>query len=254
MPSYPRNRNYDSDSASETSEQEQGGRQTPRAILHTIDNNKKRSKDAQKVVEWFRRGLYSDNVQFHCGSVQDFLRGPTDDVSTASTPKLMYNHIILDLPDSYREMALAASRLKVDGCLLLWVPSITQLLTAVQLVRNEGLPLFLDRVVEVGQGMSGGRLWDVRSTRIRQFDRQAKALQPADEGRDELLELTDDSQTFKASDEEQGDAHGDDPAVASVDTEIVGEAIVCRPKVGERTIGGGFIGLWRRKRHHEQDR
>lgn len=208
----------------------------------------------------FRQGLYADNVQFYTSKIDAFL----DEIVESGTPRKLYDHIILDLPGSQAYMAQAAKALKVDGCLLLWVPSITQIIDGLKVVKAKTLPLHIDRVIEVGQGISSGRLWDVRWTRIRDIDRKSGA------GRSGSANLQQDT----AMDTDCSDAdsavesgHGgearqdvtsttagqaEEPATTDALRTDHGQAIVCRPKVGERTIGGGFIALWRRIREKEE--
>ena len=90
------------------------------------------------------------------------------------------------------------------------------------------LGLKLEKVVELGDGISNGRLWDVRMATLKN------------------------TRVSKLAEKEPGAHTG-----AEVDDMFSGTAIpepsvrtippmVCRPMVGELTRGGGFIGLWKR--------
>jgi hypothetical protein len=101
--------------------------------------------------------------------------------------------------------------------------------------------LFLEKVVEVGGAVGvGGREWDVRPVKPRALleakvedTKQSKYLE---EGRDILGGPVEDL--------------GELPAKTLVSKNPVsddnGWEMVCRPKVGIRISGGGFVGVWRR--------
>lgn len=88
----------------------------------------------------------------------------------------------------------------------------------------------MDRVVELGAGISGGRQWDVR------FAVKKSSADP--------------SSWAKRSDAAEGAAPGEnaDEAVPVPPEEAPRDdgVLVCRPKVGNRIVGGGFVGVWRR--------
>ncbi len=108
-------------------------------------------------------------------------------------------------------------------------------------VRHNSIPLFLEKVVEVGSAAGvGGREWDVRPVKPRALLKpQVEALgRPgsAEEMVDALKDASEDSKVIAT-----------EPSVSETPTpDDSGWKMVCRPKVGLRTSGGGFVGLWRK--------
>ncbi|KAL8647770.1 MAG: hypothetical protein Q9226_006295 [Calogaya cf. arnoldii] len=199
----------------------------PQAVVHTVDVSPKHSEHAAKTVGAFRRGMYMRNVKFHVGNVSEWIKQQMH----ARGPRPFLSHVVLDLPSSHNHVETAASALHVDGKLLVFNPSITQINSVVQCIKSKRLPLQLEKVVEVGPAMTGGRIWDVRlvipRARIKEVDDNMTAGRRADTDR-------------AVKDEEQVSCPGEEEELHDLqDFEIV-----CRPKVGGRINGGGFIALW----------
>ncbi|KAI4238071.1 MAG: hypothetical protein LQ349_001363 [Xanthoria aureola] len=210
----------------------------PRAIIHTVDVSSKYSQHAAKIVGDFRRGMYLRNVNFHVGNVSEWI----EQQMHARGPRPFLSHVLLDLPSSHNHVGTATSALHVDGKLLVFNPSITQINSVVQYIKAKRLPLQLERVVEVGPSMTGGRIWDVRFAKPRA-----------------LIKGVDENVTFvKCANADQ--AVKDDAKASCLDD---GEEeqphdqksfeIVCRPKSGTRISGGGFVALWSRNRTRQDD-
>ena len=114
--------------------------------------------------------MYSANVDFGVGDLdtwidqQVILRGLQ---SKPSAEQPFLSHAILDLPGSDKYVKKVASILHPNGTLVVFNPSITQIVDCVEVVRRMKVPLILDRVIELGAGMTGGRTWDVRSVKPR---------------------------------------------------------------------------------------
>jgi len=97
----------------------------------------------------------------------------------------------------------------------------------------------LERAVELGTGLSSGRLWDVRfALKKSRADPSSWVEKTATESSNYLEDHTNDvSQHIGAK----------DTLLTSEDTPKEDNSVlVCRPKVGQRIVGGGFIGIWRR--------
>lgn len=214
------------------------------AIIHSLDNLPKHSNHARKIVQDFRRGLYSNDVDFHVGDVSEWidkelaLRASS---STDSADRAFLSHILLDLPGSHNYAAKVVSGLRVDGNLVVFAPSITQIVNWVDEIRKKKLPLLLDQVLELGRGISGGRQWDVRAVK-------PKALLRASSTK--AVNLTNPLQSqIQESRDDQDEVTAEAPQ-ARVDEDF-GWEMICKPKIGEQVIGGGFIGLWKKeKRTH----
>lgn len=195
-----------------------------RAVIHTIDIAHQYSSHAQSTIAAFRQGMYSGNIDFHTGNVRDWLARALPERD--NEPFL--SHAFLDLPGSDGHMAKVAEALRCDGTLVVFNPSITQIMDCAKVVKKEGIPLELETVVELGvNGGSGGREWDVRPVKPR------AATKNQEEAEDSGLEVDEDGVRDPISDaaKDQGEW-----------------AMVCRPKVGERVVGGGFLGVWKKQR------
>ncbi|KAL1311175.1 hypothetical protein AAFC00_001372 [Neodothiora populina] len=214
-------------------------RASRRAVLHTIDVSAKFSQHARKVVRGFRHGRYADNVDFHVGDVSqwvrdEFARRASSTQSSGdgsdSSPTPFLTHAFLDLPSTHSHLATVASALRTDGILIIFNPSITQIAECMQKIKQEGIPLHLDQTLELGQnGTSGGREWDVRAVKPRAALKKEQAQVPISE-----------------TGESESSSSEKEPVAASANTNDDNWALVCRPKVGDRITGGGFLGVFRK--------
>jgi tRNA (adenine57-N1/adenine58-N1)-methyltransferase len=213
------------------------------AIVHTIDNIPLHSLHAEKIVQSFGRGMYSGDVDFYTGNVGDWIVQQQKErfgESEHTSDKAFLTHIVLDLPGTHLYVERASSALTVDGNLLVFNPNVTQLVDCVKIIREKKLPLVLDRVVELGPGMSGGREWEIRSV----LPRAAVKAQRERNGPDAIEPL-------EESTEIAGDVPQESPIADSSQSSAVGERddswqVICRPKFGARVVVGGFVGVWRK--------
>ena len=226
-----------------------------KAVIHTLDISSRHSEHAKKVVARFRQGLYAGDVDFHVGDFSEWIQNQVtaraeSQADTEATPFL--SHIILDLPSSHRYIAQAASALHVDGCLIVFNPSITQITQCVEKIQKDRLPLIRDRVVELGATMTGGRRWDVRSVRPR-----ALVKSEAEKEKDPAIASA--AETDRSNEIVLGggdisanvgsDAVGrDEEQAQTLDDQETGWEMICRPKAGEMVTGGGFLGVWKKMR------
>lgn len=232
----------DADSAEEVFSQETKDQQTAweaylrkrRAVIHTLDISAVHSRHAQSVVRAFRNGLYYHNVDFHVGTISEYLSS-----RLASTLEPFLEHTILDLPNPHSHFNNVAKALKPNGSLIVFAPSITQITTCVKLVRETRLPFVLESVLELGAGVGvGGREWDVRAVKPR-------ALLKAEAEARRLSEENEEAQMSSSADTGRSNSQNGE--------ENAGWEMVCRPKVGGRVSGGGFLGLWRRMEDFTRD-
>jgi tRNA (adenine57-N1/adenine58-N1)-methyltransferase len=116
-----------------------------------------------------------------------------------------------------------------NGTLITFCPSITQINAGMTFVRQGAVPLFLEKVIEVGGVVGvGGREWDVRPVKPRALLKaRTEDIKPSEEPEDALAEDLEDLRQ-------------------SPDSDDSGWEMVCRPKVGLRIVGGGFVGVWRK--------
>ena len=196
-----------------------------RAVIHTLDISERYSKHAQKIVNGFRRGMYSHNVNFHVGTMPTWI----DDQLTirnlgTEVDQTFLSHIFIDHADAHLQLERAAAVLRLGGSLTIFTPSISQMMDTVDWIRRQSIPLHLERVLELGTNLSSGKEWDVRSVRPRSW----KSSNQLDQGPVPQFEA------HRMGDLDGREA-GDD-----------GWRMVCRPRVGYMVAGGGFVGLWRK--------
>ena len=245
-------------------------RATRRAILHTVELSPSVSQHAAKLISQFRQGLYHPHIDFHVSSVSAWLDRNAHRGGFLS-------HILLDLPAVHTHIQKASLALQHDGTLTAFAPSITQIADCVRAIGEAGgLALRMERVVELGEGISTGRLWDVRMVKTRRDwgdteyadeDREkgrrwrgkkagfVKALQSTVDvggggGESSESTLTED---VESAGEEVDALEGNEGQDLEQDTrhvcgsEDTGDSVfVCRPLVGKITKGGGFVGMWRK--------
>jgi len=193
-----------------------------RAIIQTLDISPVYSAHAQKTISYFRKGIYYPHINFHVGTIPDYLSSRLSE----NNNKPFFSHAILDLPNTQDYLEIVGQATKPDGNLVTWNPSITQIMKCIEVVKEKRLPWVLEKVLEVGLAAGvGGREWDVRAVRPRAIE---KALA---------------KEAKKAEDEEETD---DTAALESPVDNNTGWEMICRPKVGLRIEGGGFVGLWKR--------
>ena len=226
-----------------------------RGIIHTVDISLGNSQHAQGVVEGFRQGMYTGDVDFHVGEVSDWI-----DRRLAMRPALPENgegqsflaHAILDMPSSYRHLEKVSTALRANGVLIAFNPSMTQIIACVEEIRKKKLQLILDRVLELGLSMTGGREWDVRAFKPRALVR--KDTKTKDSALDqEDISCTGSNEDGEASSASSADAEAQNADHVQAYSETENNwAMICRPKVGNRIIGGGFLGVWRKMRNTER--
>lgn len=209
-------------------------REGRRAVIHTLDNSERHSKQAERTVKNFKHGMYTHNIDFHVGSIEEYLNSRLKE----NGQEFFLDHAILDLPDTQSHMELVGKALKPNGSLVTWNPSISQVERCVEEVSEKKLPFLLEKVLEVVGGINGGREWDVRRARVRPVSKIPR------------LEENDESAEVIA---ETADILGKEELTDIKEYVLVDDSryeMVCRPKVGNRIEGGGFISLWRRMEPH----
>ncbi|EXJ56583.1 hypothetical protein A1O7_06927 [Cladophialophora yegresii CBS 114405] len=256
-----------------------------RAVIHTIEAVPSYSSHAEKIVRGFRRGIYWPHVDFYTSSLQDWLVHH----SHGDTGQAEYlDYVCLDMPGVHEQLRHVAPAMKDNGRLLVFVPSITQIGDCVRVIAEEGLGLEMGKVLELGEGISSGRKWDVRIVKPRKGS--ASVVNGGEEkiGSASVVnagEETDGSATLTNGEEEREVSETEPIAVDPPESEprdhertdasepgtpsepaSEGEVqnlptppplplptfggqtpvMICRPLVGERTFGGGFIALFRK--------
>ena len=214
------------------------------AVIHSVDVSSKFSALAEKNVRGFRRGIYAGDVDFYVGPVEKWIaeqkerRAKPAGLFGKTSVEPFLSHVILDMPSAHLRIPHVAPILKRDGFLVVFMPSITQIGDCVKIIRKFRLPFVQDRVVELGTGISGGRQWDVRLAVKKSGADPSSWTATSETGESDLAAKSDD--TPLAASEGAVDV----PTSGPISEEEM--VMVCRPKVGVRTVGGGFIGVWRR--------
>ena len=203
------------------------------AVIQTLDISSHHSRHAVNVVQNYRSGIYFPHVNFHVGTISEYLSARL--LESGGEPFL--DHAILDLPNTHEYLEIVKKALKPNGTLITFCPSITQINASVMLVKAQGIALFLEKVLEVGAGIGvGGREWDVRPVKARALLKSEAAV---------LAHVGDPEAVVEGVPEDKTTS---EPA----DAQETGWEMVCRPKVGLRTAGGGFLAVWRRKINHAE--
>lgn len=216
------------------------------AVIHTVDVSSKFAKLAEENVRGFRRGIYGGTVDFYVGAVEEWIEEQVSQRSLTQKPvEPFLNYAILDMPSAHERIPFVKNIIKRDGRMVVFSPSITQIGDCVRAIHGlpgSGRSFVLERVVELGAGLTSGRYWDVRLAMKKSASdpstweaaaESEEAAQPSDA--EELSETQETSrQASKIS----------DASPREIDEQNA--VMVCRPKVGLRTFGGGFVGVWRR--------
>ena len=182
--------------------------------------------------------MYGGDIEFHIGRVCDWLENQTVERGLSSSHRKDFlSHDLLDLPDAQEVVALAARALHTDGCLVVFNPSITQIMAVVNAIDRGYLPLKVDKILESSPLMTGGKLWDVRAVtpraRLRTTNKDS-----AVESLEERQASGDMSTETDISEKDQSFVNGS-------------ASMVCRPKAGLRVQGGGFIGIWKKMKSRD---
>ncbi|KAI8655052.1 TRNA (adenine(58)-N(1))-methyltransferase catalytic subunit TRM61 [Fusarium keratoplasticum] len=142
-------------------------RNNRRAILHTLDRNHKHSRAAHSLIRQFRRALYFPTVDFHIGSIDEYISSRL--AQTDNEPFL--SHAILDLPSAHDHAGPVIQALQPNGLLIIFTPSISQIADFQAWILRSGQPIRPERVIELPvsttadgvRDTGGGKEWDVKT-------------------------------------------------------------------------------------------
>lgn len=203
-------------------------RKQRRAVVHTVDIDPLNRAHADTLIRSFRGAVYWPHINFYAGDVKDWIHQRT----TSTDQKPFLDIVILDMPGVEEYISSVVDSMKDGGQLLVFVPQITQIATCVQEIATKDLGLKLQKVVELGDGISNGRLWDVRMATLRN-PKMAKGV--ANDSGSSLEDSAAENQPVEVT-----SSASTSPSIGTI------PPMVCRPLVGELTRGGGFVGLWKR--------
>lgn len=248
-----------------------------RAVIHSLDLDENHSRHAQRTVRNYRHGAYFPHIDFHVGTIHGYLSKRFE-----QTQDVFLDHAILDIPAIQDEMEIVGKCLKPNGRLITWCPSVTQHMKCLEAVKSKKLPFVLDRVLELGSQLStGGREWEVRSVKPRALikaekkatvkrmakEDEAKSASAVDEFLAEISkdekgkgkgkkgkiessagmedELEANEEGMETSESESVSVQASTRGLGDF-TDMSGWEMICRPKVGDRVTGGGFVGVWKK--------
>ena len=213
------------------------------AVIHTVDISRRHSKHAEKTVKGFRQGIYANDIVFHVGDVSQWIDEQVYKRGLGPDQKAFLSHIVLDMPSSFQHVEKAASVLHTHGHFLAFNPSITQIISLVKTVKQLNLPLVLDSVLELGPN-SGGRDWDVRAVIPRAQRGTAQDAAMEDDASRNADKIPDDGSVADLAERNPSDKDNQ-----PIPDQVKEMEMVCRPRVGHRVTGGGFLGVWRKMKH-----
>jgi hypothetical protein len=199
--------------------------------------------------------MYAGSVDFHIARVEDWIAQQVRERKGESQPAVdpFLSYAILDMPSAEEQLPNVAPMLRNDGIVAVFMPNISQIAECEKVACDLKLRLSLEKVVELGTGISGGRLWDVRYTRPRKRESTraavtTTALEPKlDEKKSSSEEASEDGTILVEEEPSRVDGGDESAMLVKEKSNEKGELVlVCRPKVGERIVGGGFVGVWRK--------
>ena len=232
------------------------------AIVHTLDISQHHSDHARSIVEGFRQGMYKNDISFHVGDLPSWIDKQLESRSLKDAEdKTFLTHIVMDIPNAQDYLEKAANILQTNGGLIVFCPSISQIMAAVYKVDHDFLHLKLERVLELGPYLTGGKEWDVATVNNKKqrwlSHRKQQSVGGGGGGREA------DASSEGGTQDNREDSSSPDTEVTSSD-EAAGESVdigadasadedrwkmVCRPKVGYTVAGGGFLAFWRKMKY-----
>ncbi|MCJ1350380.1 MAG: hypothetical protein MMC33_000361 [Icmadophila ericetorum] len=238
------------------------------AVIHTIELAAHVSKFARNHVSGFRQGMYAGNVDYFNDNLSDWIKQQVSERTAQGLAQgePFITHAILDLPGAQDHLEAVASVVHTEGVILVFTTHITQLLSCLELSRNLRLPLVLQRAIEIGPGVTGGRDWELGFTKLRKDvyrtpksrEKKLSSSQPdVSESVANSISLLPVEEAVAL--EGPDGADGDQTAAArSIEEEedLISKAqdiakdgelfTICRPKLVSNFMVGGFVGVFRK--------
>ncbi|KIW47487.1 uncharacterized protein PV06_00181 [Exophiala oligosperma] len=255
VPQYQKNESQQPEPALETGVRQAWSewKQSRRAILHTVEKVEANRWHAEKIVRGYRQGLYWPHVDFYAGDASTWIQAQSTQrkLSTwnpfASTSEDGFlDYVLLDMPGVHTQLQYVSGAMRDGAKVVVFTPSVTQIGECAKAIQDSNLPLVMERVLELGEGISTGRRWDVRMVMPRKHKDRSKPSTTEPVAGVEMYKEPpqidsnedDDSIVEKAALEALGDRLPEEQPDEPV--------MICRPLVGERTMGGGFIALFKK--------
>lgn len=255
VPQYHKNEPQRPESAVETSLREAWSqwKQSRHAILHTVEKVKANRWHAEKIVRGFRQGVYWPHVDFYAGDVSTWIQAQfsqrkshTRNPFARTSEDGFLDYVLLDMPGVHKQLQHVSRAMRDGAKVIVFTPSVTQIGECARAIQDSNLPLAMERVLELGEGISTGRRWDVRMVTPRKYKDHAKpaATEP-------VADIEIDKQPSDIDSNENDGSNVEKEAIDALADGLPEEqpdepVMICRPLVGERTMGGGFIALFKK--------
>ncbi|KIX01867.1 uncharacterized protein Z518_09594 [Rhinocladiella mackenziei CBS 650.93] len=228
-------------------------KQTRKAILHTVEKVAANRFHAEKIVRGFHQGLYWPHVDFYVGDVKNWveqqlkLRRGRSRHPLSTDENEFLDYVLLDMPNVHNQLQHIHPAMRDGAKLIVFAPSVSQIGDCARVIQDSHLPLIMEKVLELGEGVSNGRRWDVRFVKPRKLGNKSKCSTPAPapvdpEPENELSKTDEEDGRDPANEQETSEA----APVPESEDQSDEPVMICRPLVGERTFGGGFIALFRK--------
>ncbi|RVX66155.1 hypothetical protein B0A52_09884 [Exophiala mesophila] len=236
---------------------------TRSAVIHTVENVQANRYHAEKVTREFRQGLYWPHIDWY----HDDLSTWVSKAMVERDNEAFLSYVCLDMPDAHEKLRDVHPAMKEGAKVLIFVPSVTQLVDCIKMIHREKLPFSMEQAVELGHGISSGRKWDVRSVKRRKPKSEAASIQPS-ATLEEQPEEEDETEAESAATTEISSGTADEDVNINADEDTTSSStssslpletssqlppseedpvVICRPQIGERTLGGVFVAVFRKR-------
>ncbi|KIW17236.1 hypothetical protein PV08_04427 [Exophiala spinifera] len=228
-------------------------KQNRHAVLHTVEKVEANRWHAEKIVRGFRQGLYWPHVDFYAGDVSHWVQAQfsrrksrTWNPLASTSDDGFLDYVLLDMPGVHTQLQHVSKAMRDDAKIIVFTPSVTQIGECARAIQDSNLPLAMERVLELGEGISTGRRWDVRMVFPRKYKDHAKP--PAAE---HVTDIETDKNPLGVEQKEMDEGDVEKDATEALAGRLPEEqpdepVMICRPLVGERTMGGGFIAFFKK--------
>lgn len=184
------------------------------AILHSVDRNRMHSSVGKANVSNYKNGRYLDDVEFYISENPSAWLKEHMQQNENSDPYL--SGVFLDLPNPEAYLHDIARHMKLEATLIVFCPSVTQILQCKKLIEDS-------RRVSADVYQKSDKLIDLTLTKTIE-------LPPGNGG---------------------GTREWDVKTVFTRDSEE--NVSICRPKVGLKVVGGGFVGVFKKSSVNGED-
>ena len=184
------------------------------AILHSVDRNGMHSSVGKANVSNYKNGRYVDDVEFYVSETPSAWLN--EHMQQKKNPEPYLSGVFLDLPNPEEYLHDIARHMKLEATLIVFCPSVTQILQCKKVIEDS-----------------------------------RRASTDSHQKRENLIDLT----LTKTIELPPGNGGGTrEWDVKTVFTRESEENVsICRPKVGLKVVGGGFVGVFKKSSVNGED-